>query len=99
MVDLGRQARVLVDLGRQAVVHMDDYNSCMVARRNLDPLAASALLDNLKKDHGKLLRQGYRYHKFRKAFSKFYHRHSELIVKYNIELKTSATEYIRTYIL
>ena len=30
----------------------------------------------------KLLKQGYRYHKFRKAFSKFYHRHSELIVKY-----------------
>ena len=36
----------------------------------------------------KLLKQGYRYHKIRKAFSKFYHRHSELIVKYNIELKT-----------
>ena len=32
----------------------------------------------------KLLKQGYRYHKLRKAFSKFYHRHSELIVKYNI---------------
>ena len=36
----------------------------------------------------KLLKQGYRYHKNRKAFSKFYHRHSELIVKYNIGLKT-----------
>ena len=36
----------------------------------------------------KLLKQGYRYHKTRKAFSKFYHRHSELIVKYNIGLKT-----------
>ena len=35
----------------------------------------------------KLLKQGYRYHKIRKAFSKFYHRHSELIVKYNIWLK------------
>ena len=35
----------------------------------------------------KLLKQGYRYHKIRKAFSKFYHRHSELIVKYNIRLK------------
>ena len=31
-----------------------------------------------------LLKQGYRYHKIRKAFSKFYNRHSELIVKYNI---------------
>ena len=29
----------------------------------------------------KLLKQGYRYHKIRKAFSKFYHRPSELIVK------------------
>ena len=36
----------------------------------------------------KLLKQGYRYHKIRKAFSKFYHRHSESIVKYNIGLKT-----------
>ena len=36
----------------------------------------------------KLLKQRYRYHKIRKAFSKFYHKHSELIVKYNIGLKT-----------
>ena len=36
----------------------------------------------------KSLKQGYRYHKIRKAFSKFYHRHSELIVKYNIGSKT-----------
>ena len=36
----------------------------------------------------KLLKQGYRYHKIRKAFSKFYHSHSELIVKYTIGLKT-----------
>ena len=36
----------------------------------------------------KLLKQGYRYHKNRKGFSKFYHRHSELIVKYSIVLKT-----------
>ena len=35
-----------------------------------------------------LLKQGYRYHKIRKAFSKCYHRYSELIVKYNIGLKT-----------
>ena len=35
-----------------------------------------------------LLKQGYRYHKIRQAFSKFYHRHSESIVKYNIGLKT-----------
>ena len=36
----------------------------------------------------KLLKQGYRYNEIRKAFSKFYHRHSELIVKYSIGLKT-----------
>ena len=34
------------------------------------------------------LKQGYNiYHKIWKAFSKFYHRNSELIVKYNIGLK------------
>ena len=47
----------------------------------------------------KLLKQGYKYHKVRKAFPKFYHRHSELIVKYNIGLKSSATRHSRTYIL
>ena len=36
----------------------------------------------------KLTEQGYRYNETRKAFSKFYHRHSELIVKYNIGLNT-----------
>ena len=35
----------------------------------------------------KLLKQGYRFHKIRKAFSKFYHRHSEIVIKYNIGLK------------
>ena len=35
----------------------------------------------------KLLKQGYRYHKLRKAFSKFYHRHFELIEKYHVSLK------------
>ena len=35
----------------------------------------------------KQLKQGYRYHKIRKTVSKFYHRHSELIVKYNMGLK------------
>ena len=35
-----------------------------------------------------LLKQGYGYHKTIIAFSKFYRRHSELLVKYNIGLKT-----------
>ena len=36
----------------------------------------------------KLLKQGYRYHKLRKAFSKFYRRHYELISKFNVVLKS-----------
>ena len=35
----------------------------------------------------KLLRQGYRYHKNRKAFSKFYRRHFDIVSKYNVGLK------------
>ena len=35
----------------------------------------------------KLLRQGYRYFKLRKAFSKFYCRHSVLLEKYSVSLK------------
>ena len=36
----------------------------------------------------KLLRQGYRYYKIRKAFSKFYRRHFDIVSKYNVRLKT-----------
>ena len=36
----------------------------------------------------KLLSQGYRYFKFRYAFSKLYRRHSALVDKYNVSLKT-----------
>ena len=35
----------------------------------------------------KLLQQGYRYHKLRKTFSKFYRRHNELVSKFNVGLK------------
>ena len=46
----------------------------------------------------KLFKQGYKYHKIRKAFSKFYHRHSELIVKCNIGLKTLLQQGISEHI-
>ena len=36
----------------------------------------------------KLLRQGYRYHKIRKAFSNFYRRHFDIVSKYNVGSKT-----------
>ena len=35
----------------------------------------------------KLLRQGYRYQKHRRAFSKFYRRHFDIVSKYNVGLK------------
>ena len=36
----------------------------------------------------KFLRQGYRYHKIRKAFLKYYRRHFDIVSKYNVGLKT-----------
>ena len=36
----------------------------------------------------KLLQQGYRYHKLRKTFSKFYRLHYELVSKFNVGFKT-----------
>ena len=45
----------------------------------------------------KLLQQGNRYHKLRKAFSKFYGRHYELISKYNVGLKTLLCEGLSLY--
>ena len=48
----------------------------------------------------KLLQQGYRYHKLRKAFSKSYRRHHELVPKVKVGLKTLfATGPIGTRIL
>ena len=48
----------------------------------------------------KLLKQGYRYHKLRKAFFKFYRRHFELVEKYHVSLKkTYATRYLQSRIL
>ena len=40
----------------------------------------------------KLLRQGYRYQKSRRAFSKFYRRHFDIVSKYNVGLKTLPLE-------
>ena len=36
----------------------------------------------------KRFNQGYRYHKLCKAFSKFYRRHSDLVSKFNVGLKS-----------
>ena len=60
--------------------NVDDFNN-----RNL--FLTAKLLKQGYRHHKKSIKQGYIYHKIRKAFSKFYHRHSELIFKYNIGLK------------
>ena len=46
----------------------------------------------------KLLRQGYRYHKIRKAFSKFFRRHFDIVSKYNVGLKTLLLEEPEFYV-
>ena len=56
------------------------------------------LLEGLNQFHGtstcnklstqKLLKQGYRYHKFRKTISKIYRRYCDLISKFQIGLKS-----------
>ena len=48
----------------------------------------------------KFSKRVYKYHKIGKAFPTFYHRHSELIVKYSFGLKNySVTGHIRASIL
>ena len=39
----------------------------------------------------KLLRRGYRYHKLRKAFSKFYRRHFDLVSKIKCRIKNTSS--------
>ena len=58
---------------------------------NFNKLVSSHVVDFNARDKSltaKLLQQGYRYHKLRKTFSKFYRRHYELVSKFNVGLKT-----------
>ena len=56
------------------------------------PVILMTLILVIKVLTAKLLRQGYRYHKIRKAFSKFYRRHFDIVSKYNVRLKTLVLE-------
>ena len=59
---------------------------------NCAPLVADVYLFCYERDFvmslSDVLQQGYRYHKLRKTFSKFYRRHSELVYKFSVGLKT-----------
>ena len=46
----------------------------------------------------KLLKQGYRYHKLRKTFSKFYRRYFDLISKFQLDLNLSCAKDFRNLI-
>ena len=46
----------------------------------------------------KLLKQGYRYHKLRKTFSKFYRRYYDLISKFQVDLNLSCAKDFRNLI-
>ena len=46
----------------------------------------------------KLFKQGYRYHKLRKTFSKFYRRYYDLISKFQVELNLSCAKDFRNLI-
>ena len=46
-----------------------------------------------------ILKQNYQYYKLRKAFSKFYHGHSELIVKYYVGLNALLQQCITEPVL
>ena len=52
------------------------------------PVMLTTLILHNKDFTAKLLRQGYRYHKIRKAFPKFYRRHFDIVSKFNVGLET-----------
>ena len=58
--------------------HVDDFNT----RQTLNKVLTA-----------KLFRQGYRYHKIHKAFSKFYRRHFDIVSKYNVENTSPVRPY------
>ena len=65
----------------------------------LDSPELHQILVTLTAVTAKLLRQGYRHFKLRKAFSKFYRRHSALLEKWCQFKNTSSTRYIGIRIL
>ena len=69
--------------------NVDDFNNRnLFLTAQFNSILFNSIILFRYKIRQKLLKQGYRYHKIRRAFFTFYHRHSEIIVKYNIGLKT-----------
>ena len=72
-----------LSLPRKSVVRLTDRLDM-----TLDVYRGRKTTKQQQQQQAKLLRQGYRYHKLRKAFSKFYRRHFDIMSKYNVGLKT-----------
>ena len=67
------------------VTFPDSHRTVFTFRRWLDSLDVLAFLDFYSKNlniTSKLLKQGYRYHKLRKTFGKFFRSYSELLSKF-----------------
>ena len=88
--------------------------NCMIGRADLDSeviiladiltlikrlLYEWALRARNKVLTAKLLRQGYRYYNFPKAFSNFYLRHFDLVSKYNVGSKTLLLQSLSDYLV
>ena len=63
-------------------LNLFDLLECLVTSHVTDFNARNTILT------GKLLHQGYRYHKLRKTFFKFYRRHYELVSRIKVGLKS-----------
>ena len=61
---------------------LDEHPTVFISRTLLEFNAGNKLLT------AKLLNQSYLYHKLRKAFSKFYRRHYDLVSKFNVGFKS-----------
>ena len=78
------------------IVYLKKYNSKIptftpnLLNQNIESLSTLCRLQENKmfKKWPPLVASQYRYHKLRKAFSKFYRRHFDLVSKYNVGLKT-----------
>ena len=82
--------QIIYNIHFEHIVHRIYLTDLQLNKANANAKASSYFIDfnNRKKIlTAKLLKQGYRYHKIRKAFSEFYRRHFELIEKYHVSLK------------
>ena len=75
---------VFIFYSKREISFHNDRLACVLYFGFYQPVSAVKFNARSECLTAQLLKQGYRYHKLRKAFSKCYYRHHELVSKFNV---------------